>query len=239
MSALLLRPKNRIQASAERFRAVGLAVTPVALMDIRTEAIEPAVLQRLSNTPAEQCVCILTSQNALSGIQHELPVHLADAHWISVGETSAQALRQLGVHSEVPSQHCSEGILSLESLQTPDNRLCLIVKGQGGRDLLQRSLAQRGFEVLVAQTYRRVKLNQASAIDTDVMKDIQVVIATSGELISAAFETFESQWLVSLPWIVVSDRAAEIAKSHGITETYVTSGASDDVLIAALKAFLE
>ena len=57
------------------------------------------------------------------------------------------------------------------------------------------------------------------------------LMATSGEVIDAAFNYFEASWLKTVNWIVVSQRTAEIASRLGVTQIDISRDASDQALI--------
>jgi uroporphyrinogen-III synthase len=78
----------------------------------------------------------------------------------AVGQGTARALRAEGFAEVIlpPTQFDSEGLLALPELAASAvrGRLVLLFKGEGGRDLLAATLAERGGEVLPVPCYKRL-----------------------------------------------------------------------------------
>ena len=107
----------------------------------------------------------------------------------------------------------------------------IILKGFGGRELLHDTLVSRGANVAEWEVYKRVNLDTPVSTQDWRTKQISCIIATSGEVIYAAFDYFEASWLKALNWIVVSQRTAEIASKLGVTQIDISRDASDQALI--------
>jgi uroporphyrinogen-III synthase len=105
------------------------------------------------------------------------------------------------------------------------------MKGFGGRELLHDTLATRGAKVVEWEVYKRVKIDSPIFTQNWQPAQIRCIIATSGEVIQAAFDYFEASWLKTLNWIVVSQRTAEIASKLGVTQIEISLDASDQALI--------
>src|SRR5699024_10152493 len=79
-------------------------------------------------------------------------------YYLAVGQTTAELLQQKVNHPVIyPAKNCqnSEGILSLNILQCVYNKHILILKGNNGRLLLEKSLIQRGAIVRNCECYIR------------------------------------------------------------------------------------
>jgi uroporphyrinogen-III synthase len=88
---------------------------------------------------------------------------LGPARWpngvaaIAVGPATAEALKRARIPRVLTpaDRFDSEGVLALDALQDVEGRHILIVRGAGGRDLLERTLRERGALVEIAEVYTR------------------------------------------------------------------------------------
>jgi uroporphyrinogen-III synthase len=233
MTFLLLRPLAKCQASQAAFSAAGLDTVACALQDtqLNHQAIArlPNDIQRLR---ADSLVIITSTVAAEECVRYATlwPPH---CQFFAVGASTAKILLAHGLQVIVPEQARSEGLLALAALQQVNKRQIVIIKGFGGRDLLAETLNRRGAEVQEWDLYQRINLASPSSTRHWHKEQIQCIIATSGEVIEAAFAYFPAAWLSALRWIVVSQRTAQIAAKLGVKQLLVSANASDDMLIAS------
>lgn len=238
---LLLRPEGKCQQSCARFAAAGIPVIGLPLLRIEPQAEQ---LKQLSETllslPPQSKVIFISTSAARLALEA-----MADKTWPSqlsyfaVGNSSAEILRQAGLALQVPEQQDSEGLLALAELQAINGLPVLLVKGEGGRPLLQQTLTERGAVLTPLNIYRRQRVAQPGPTQPWKPEQIQCIITTSGELMDAAFAQFDHNWLKTLPWILVSDRLMQQATERGITRVIRSEDASDDALISAARHFME
>jgi uroporphyrinogen-III synthase len=227
---LLLRPQAKCQASAEAFKQANISAVACGLIDtvIDNDAISqlPAKVAELLSHDVKHVYVIVTSTVAAEQcvlMKSQWPESIT---FFAVGASTGHILQKAGLAVVVPQEARTEG-----QLNHVDNQNIIIMKGFGGRELLHDTLVSRGAEVAQWEVYKRVKLN--SPVSTQDWHPVQIrcIIATSGEVIQAAFEYFEASWLKSLNWIVVSQRTAEIASKLGVTKIDISLDASDQALI--------
>ena len=248
MQYLVLRPQSKCLPTCDYLKGagidcVGLPLLKVVPLDDAAQRIQ-AVIEQLT-TPD---VVVVTSTVAATQLSQPLNARYAQrANFTTyaIGATSARTLNLAIGSVQVPATETSEGVLAelLANERTPagsGSRIYLF-KGIGGRNLLQAELAKRGFAVTVVNTYQRQVNTQWTATAPWQQQDIGCVVASCGELLQAAFaeRRLGVEWLRSLPWIVVSDRMAAMARDKGIERVIVSHGASDRALLAAITAFSE
>jgi uroporphyrinogen-III synthase len=157
--------------------------------------------------------------------------------------TSADSKSKANMHLErhvavrvvlhVAQPETSEGALDLPHLHEVENHAICIVKGFGGRCLLQNELQKRGALVKVLEVYRRnvnLKLKHNYTFEP---REIKCIIATSAEIADALrVDIFADQynWLASLPWIVPSERIKLHLQKCDIANIYLSQGASAEAL---------
>lgn len=242
MSFLLLRPKAKCQASVHAFKranipavACGLIETvvdseavaqlPLKISDLHINATMPYYVIVTSTVAAQQCILM----------KNQWP---SDVHFFAVGASTAGILQNAGFEVVVPKEPRTEGLLGLPQLNQVVGQNIVILKGFGGRELLYDTLVARGAEVAEWEVYKRVKLDLPVYTQDWQRDQIRCIIATSGEVIQAAFDYFDEKWLKTLNWIVVSQRTAEVASKLGVIQINISRDASDQALIQCAQQLI-
>ncbi|GAC21730.1 uroporphyrinogen-III synthase [Paraglaciecola arctica] len=241
MKFLLLRPQAKCRASAQAFKFANLPAVACGLIDtvLDDDAIRqlPAKIADLHNSTVKNIYVIVTSTMAAQQcvlMKNQWPENLC---FYAVGATTGDILQQAGLVVTVPKEARTEGLLALHDLNNVSNQVIVIMKGFGGRELLYDTLVSRGAKVEEWEVYKRVKLDVPVSTQDWRTTQIRCIIATSGEVIHAAFDYFEASWLKRLNWIVVSQRTADIASKLGATQIDISRDASDQALIQCAQQF--
>ena len=238
MSFLLLRPQAKCHSSAEAFKEAGLDAVACGLIDTQLNPQAIAALpQKITNLPTD-ALLIVTSTVAAQQCAKLHSLWPAGLQFFAVGQSTAEILRQASFATIVPDEARSEGLLALPQLTDVEGKPIIIVKGFGGRELLADTLSDRGAAVSEWELYLRVEVDQPLYTRPWQAEQIQCIIATSGEVIAAAFKTFSASWLKTKLWLVVSQRTADIATQYGVSQIKVSDNASDEALINSAKQIL-
>lgn len=159
---------------------------------------------------------------------------------IAVGSATLQALKTLGVSAVMPEQHDSEGLLALASLQNVRAKKVLIIRGDGGRELIAEELSNRGASVNYFESYRRVWRNSSiEFIKTWQQQQINCILVTSNallEFIVNLIKDSDTYWQEDCIWLVASNRIADKAKNLGLKRVINTHGANKQAVTAALSS---
>ena len=235
MTFLVLRPQTKCLTSAQAFNQADLPAIACGLIDtvIDDDAISqlPAKIADLANYDAKNVYVIVTSTVAAQQcvlMKNQWPESVC---FFAVGASTGRILQNAALEVVVPQEPRTEGILALPQFSHVVNQSVIIMKGFGGRELLHDTLVARGANVAEWEVYKRVKLDFPVFTQDWHPAQIRCIIATSGEVIDAAFDYFEANWLRTLNWIVVSQRTAEIASNLGVTHIDISRDASDQALI--------
>ena len=118
----------------------------------------------------------------------------------NLGDSTAQVLRQHLLSPMIPDEETSEGLLRLPIFQQlhRGDRL-LVLRGEGGRNLVREHLITQGVRVDYIELYRRQLPAQTASLWQQVaMIDRlpDVVILTSGETVSYTHLTLPTSDLV-------------------------------------------
>ena len=161
--------------------------------------------------------------------------------YFAIGQKTAHALSmasQQKVHC--PNINDSEHLLALPQLNNISNQKALILRGNGGRELIYKTLTQRGASVQYHQVYRRQKL----AFDADRLipiwekNNVSQLVVTSKEQLehfTSKMTLDQRKWLYQRHLYVPSERIAKLAYQLGFTAITTTFGASNSALLAALQ----
>jgi uroporphyrinogen-III synthase len=161
-----------------------------------------------------------------------------------VGPASARELHRFAIPAIVPTTRFdSEGLLALAELQQIKDKAIVIFRGEGGRELLGRTLMERGAHIEYAECYRRVKPSRASTalLQSWESAKIDVVTTTSIDGLRNLFELVgESQRkaLTNTPIVVISQRMADVCHELGFeTDILLATQASDEAIVEAIKTW--
>ena len=159
------------------------------------------------------------------------------ARWFSVGPSSARATARLaGFPVICPWQvHQSESLLQLPELQQVAGQRWLIIRGNGGRELLADSLRARGAEVHYWQVYQRTRRDvDGAACFADWQNNIGVIVVTSAEQLGyflASMPQNALSWLQQCRWVVSSERLAALVPAVPRSQIHISGSAVDHALL--------
>lgn len=158
----------------------------------------------------------------------------------AIGEGTATALRNAGFTAIFPAQaYNSESLLALAEFQHIEDSRIAVIRGLGGREEVDRILAERGATVLSVIAYQRsVPVVDSEAISHMLKQnEIAVAVCTSFDSVkNLKILLGEPNWqfLQSLPLLVLSERIKMLAQDLGFQRIWVTKQASETAILAAL-----
>ena len=236
-TVVLTRPQADSERLSEALQNEGFQTRVMPIITI--EAI-PTAEQAPAPSLSDDALCIFISANAVRFGLPQLGSALArdsDLTVIAVGNKTRDTLAAEGIQAQVPVRADSEGLLAMPALSAPDSRDVVIVKGEGGRELLASELTGRGARVTEWACYRRCW----PEVDVSGLMEISAGLifqASSGEMVSRLSELLAGGGQADLfqsSIIVPSDRVARLATEIGWGQVIRAEDASDDAFIRALK----
>lgn len=236
-TVVLTRPQADSERLSETLQNEGFQTRVMPIITI--EAI-PTAEQAPAPSLSDDALCIFISANAVRFGLPQLGSALArdsDLTVIAVGNKTRDTLAAEGIQAQVPVRADSEGLLAMPALSAPDSRDVVIVKGEGGRELLASELTGRGARVTEWACYRRCW----PEVDVSGLMEISAGLifqASSGEMVSRLSELLAGGGQADLfqsSIIVPSDRVARLATEIGWGQVIRAEDASDDAFIRALK----
>ncbi len=206
-----------------------------------------AAAQEILHRLADYQLAIFISPNAVKyGVElladKRIPVGIKIC---AVGKGTALALSELGIEVDVrpEGKFDSESLLAMPELTEVAGNRILILRGNGGRELLADTLRQRGAEVEYAEVYSRTPTSaDAGSLVAAWQRDIQIVTVTSGETLEnllALLGDAGSAMLFNTPLVVVSERIRMRAQELGCRDVVLADEASDNGLLRAVCSWAE
>ena len=240
---LLTRPAEESSALAATLSEAGIFSSSLPLLDIEAlpvTAEQHAVFRDLSRYSAVIVVSKPAARLALRLLDQPWP----QVPWFSVGAATAQVLADHGLNVHYPSSgDDSEALLALpalrEAIARPGTRV-LILRGEGGRELLAERLREQGASVDYLELYRRLlPVYDAGALMQRIqLERLNGVVVSSGQGFLHLQALAGEDWpeVAQLPLFVPSPRVYEMARAAGAEKVVDCRGASAAALLVALRS---
>lgn len=243
LNIVVTRPRAQAAGLAGRIQAEGGKALLFPLLEIEAVGDSQTLREQLSRLEKTD-LAIFISPNAvrygLAAIRAAGPLPAA-LEIASVGQGSAKALHEMGIaHVIAPTERFdSEGLLALAEMQDMTGKQVMILRGDGGRELLGDTLRARGASVEYVTCYLRskpdVEVGELLAAAPDA------ITVTSSEALGYLWEMLDEAGrmrLAAVPLFVPHDRIALVARQQGWRQVIVTES-GDDGLMSGLIAWAQ
>lgn len=238
IGVLITRPARQAAGFAQKIAALGGA--PVIFPAIAIlPPVDRAALER-AHAALPECDCaIFVSANAVEYGAPDPQRWPARLVAFAPGPGTAEALAAVGIAgARVPATTFdSEGLLALPELADVRGKRVMIFRGDGGRELLGATLAERGARVEYVACYRRAKPQGgvAGLAEAYAAGRIHAITVTSSEGLDNLWElsdaTMRSAWRAR-PTFAPHPRIVARARELGLE--VVATGGGDAGLLAGL-----
>ena len=167
------------------------------------------------------------------------PAHL---RYFAIGKKTATVL-QSATQCQVttPQIHSdSEHFLLLPEMQNLRGRRIVILRGNGGRELLYDTLCDRGAQVHYCEVYQRTwhSLDGAKLSQQWQLHHVSKIVITSGEQLIRLCQLIpkkDQNWLHTRQLFVPSSRIAHQAKQLGFIHIFTVGSAANAALLTTLS----
>ena len=236
---LITRPEGKGAALAQQLEQAGYQASLFPVLKITHLTPSSTELSPLLN--ADKIIFI--SQDAVSALSQLKPDINTKAQFYAVGQQTADIIyEQFGVRAAIPKQYDSEGLLALKSLAEVDGSNIVLVKGQGGRPELAKTLKERGAFLNNCIVYKREPTESITPNWTDHWKSQNVhgIVITSNAAVDAIFKSLTAhqlQWLQQCRFYVASERIAAYLKLQQVSSAniHIAAGASDNAMFTCIN----
>ena len=211
MSILVTRPSPAGEELVSRLRTLGQVAWHFPLIEFSPGQQLPQLADQLAAL-GESDLLFALSQHAVAFAQSQL--HQQDRKWPRLPDYFAIGLT--------------------------DKNL-LILRGNGGRELLGDTLRERGADVTFCECYQRCAIHYDGAEEAMrwQAREVTMVVVTSGEMLQQLWslipQWYREHWLLHCRLLVVSERLAKLARELGWQDIKVADNADNDALLRALQ----
>lgn len=212
MSILVTRPSPAGEELVSRLRTLGQVAWHFPLIEFSPGQQLPQLADQLAAL-GESDLLFALSQHAVAFAQSQL--HQQDRKWprlpdyFAIGRTTALALHTVSGQKILYPQdrEISEVLLQLPELQNIAGKRALILRGNGGRELIGDTLTARGAEVTFCECYQRCAIHYDGAEEAMrwQAREVTMVVVTSGEMLQQLWslipQWYREHWLLHLSLI--------------------------------------
>ena len=246
MSILVTRPSPAGEQLVSRLRTLGQVAWSFPLIEFSPGRELSALADRI-NTLQEGDLLFALSQHAVefanAQLQQQSLSWTTAPRYFAIGRSTALALHTVsGADVRYPlDREISEVLLQLPELQNIAGKNALILRGNGGRELLGATLTERGARVTFCECYQRSAKHYDGAEEAMrwQSRGVTTLVGTSGEMLQQLWSLIpqwdREQWLLHCRVVVVSERLALQARELGWQEIQVADSADNDALLRALQ----
>lgn len=240
MHILITRPQHQSHHLIEELKALGHQVYTLPTVVIEDLSHEPSHLNALDNL-SQQNLAIFQSANA---------VHCSLPHWptkinvpiIAIGPATAHALTLYGKKAITPKQPSTDGLLTLDILQTSavSGKNVMLFTGHNPKLKLSQTLHQRQAIVSHAFCYQRSCPTKLSVGKTQeiISQGIDTLVCTSLstlENLLSMLPPTAHPWLKARSLIVISANMKKFALAAKFKHVHQLNNALDSTLIDFFK----
>lgn len=244
VGVLVTRPAEQAGGLCRLIGDVGGEAIPCPLLEIVPSARMAEVREKLAALGGAGWL-IFVSANAVRYAQtlwdDGIMKISARPRIAAIGRATAKALEDAGLSADAvaPPPFDSEAALTLDEFRDLAGQRIVVVRGEGGRELLAETLRARGAQVDIAEVYRRVVANVDSAAVLARWRHNPLIAAviTSREILErfvAVFAPLMGAALWETPLAVIGERVRHAAREAGFERVAAAAEAADAALLQAL-----
>lgn len=256
LTVIVTRPLEQGKALCAAVQASGGHSLAQPLLRINSTPITHTMKTYVQQLESYQHIIAISTnavQYSMSLLCDYWPQWPIDSQWYAVGKSTASALDHYHVGNILSSklakpnttrQHAnastnnSEALLELPQLQKVNSQKILILKGEGGRALLEETLIQRGASVDCIESYQRspVEINNTLLHEQLNNSSALIITISSATALKQLYEQASSASIniQATPLLVISKRLADIAKGYGFQHIVISDSPYDACIIKAL-----
>ncbi|MCY4472687.1 MAG: uroporphyrinogen-III synthase [Kistimonas sp.] len=232
---LVTRPRPQGDRLARTLEDYGAHVVLVPLVTIEPQTPQNA---GLLNDLSHYDKVVAISATAVEQAFGHKPGKPESPCWYVPGAATAAALARYGVQAQYPRTGVtSEDLLTLPGLQDLHRQRILLLKGEGGRNLMAREFQKRGASLDCLVLYRRRCPSYQPGYLDRIVQDSRVgaMVATSGQIVRHLLQiSLHPETLQAVPLLVPGARVARLARLAGFHSVKVMAGADDAAVVSAL-----
>ncbi|USE36536.1 uroporphyrinogen-III synthase [Endozoicomonas sp. SCSIO W0465] len=238
--ALVTRPEPQARALTEAIRESNGQAWSMPMLDIDALAETQAMRDCLLMLDQFDRVIVTSRPAARLGVElierywPQLPMH---CQWFAIGSSTAAELEQFAIKAQYSQTgEDSEALLALDAFNHVQDKKVLIIKGVGGREVLEQHLGNCGARVDTLVVYQRAcpSYERNAVVKKLESHSINVILCGSGETLTNLGYYLPMSYRADYRLLVPSERVARQARSLGFQQVTNTGGASNEMMLQAL-----
>lgn len=244
-NVLVTRPKHQAETLCKRVEQQGY--NPIRFPTLEIVTIDNKLIKQQFKLLKQYKWLIFISANAVNfaiKANHGKTDSFKGNSIAAIGRATVKALHSAGLCVTLlpKTQFNSYGLLDTDEMKNITQQFCLIVRGQGGREILASSLRERGAKVDYLEVYGRKKPSYTGGVTVDFLQlqKIDVITMTSGEGLKNMLSMIDQKLhanLFLIPIVVISNRIKQLAEQAGFKRIMVTENPSNTAIINTILSF--
>jgi len=244
MQVLITRPLETGAVLTQKLTALGFRVVHFPVMQFKPTTQQETLKKSITHL-SNYDIAIFVSQAAVRFTLSLIPKPaLIPIRWAAIGPSTQNALNQFGISNIiVPSKPPfeSEALLQTASLQKEVvfKKKVVIFRGNGGRNLLQDVLTNRGASVDCIEAYERTL---PPPPDENILANwrkhpFDAIVLSSQDCLQHFLQLVgvDATWLKECQTVVVGLRMSTLANKLGFRRLLIADGADDASIIQTLQ----
>ncbi|WP_153301496.1 uroporphyrinogen-III synthase [Endozoicomonas arenosclerae] len=241
MRVLVTRPKDLADPLVALIQSQGAGAWSLPMIHIQPLPETQELRNRVLQLDQYSKVIVISQHAAKLGLNHienywpQMPLKI---DWYAVGSKTLRWLNDYDINAVCPEKPGdSEALLQMESLQQLSGEKVLILKGKGGRELLETTLRDRGAQVDCLELYERQKPDYPENCLNRLIKEhaINVILTSSGEILANTAGDLSSALKQQCNLVVPSERIARMPEAQAFKRVYTAQGANNHAMVSVLN----
>ncbi|MBT8130609.1 MAG: uroporphyrinogen-III synthase [Gammaproteobacteria bacterium] len=237
VKVLVTRPKQRAAGLCESIGRAGGTALPFAAIEIK-EPDDPQSRENARAHIGEFALAIFISPTAVEQTVDYIGKLPSSVSIAAIGSRTAQTLKAQDMPVDIePDGHDSESLLQHPLLQQNQvqGKKIIIFRGEGGREILEKTLTSRGAEVFYADMYQRSPPSSPGQLE-HYLAQTDIITISSNQGLQNLFDLVTDKHSITRHCLVVpGERAFRLAKALGFGNIVVAENATDEACMNALK----
>ncbi len=230
LKVLVTRPEHQAQNLCDLINAQGGEAIAFPVISIKPMLVEDKAVSNCD-------MIIFVSRNAVSYfVDGSRKKFNESIQCVAIGAGTAKRMIECGLRVDIqaPSPAGSESLLAMPEFQDAVDKQIVIVRGQGGRELLADTLTARGASVQYVEVYQR-QIPSPNNDNIEQAKQAGCSIVTSVAGLDNLCQLIKGDTLKNKRLIVISERIKQRALELGFQQIYVADDASDNAIVQKVK----
>lgn len=241
---LVIRPQPAASQLVDMLKSIGINAFSLSLFEYEPHKNLSQITSALKRLQAGDWIIAVSTQAVSYAHSHMLAQSLSwptDVNYAAIGDSSGKLLQRITGQKILtpPYPQTSESFITLPEINHITSGKCLILRGDGGRELIKEKLQYQGAQVTYCETYQKTPINiDIKQFLSAKYQNIDTLIVTSGQQLEYLNKVVEKSlhlWLHTRILYVPSDRIKLRAKQLGFQSIYSVGSATNTNFTATLK----